>query len=67
MAPEELKAAVTQEEELVGMGFNIPRLGYYRWLVLHGRDPEYVGVKPARIPAEEPHDAVEGSQAKAHI
>ena len=30
---------------LIRMGFEISRLEFYRWLVEHGRDPEWVDVQ----------------------
>ncbi len=33
------------EVALRDMGFDIARLGYFRWLVSHQRDPELAGIK----------------------
>lgn len=31
--------------ELIRMGFQIPRLDFYRWLIENGHDPEWVRVE----------------------
>ena len=38
----EVVEALRQRLELTGMGFDLVRLDFYRWLVNHSRDPEFL-------------------------
>ncbi len=40
--------AYVNEPLLKALGFDVAVLAFYRYLVEHGQDPEYVGVKPIR-------------------
>jgi len=52
--PNDVAALSIAEVVLRSSGFDLARLGYLRWLVRNGRNPETVGIRPAALQVESP-------------
>ncbi|GEM_PF-2935441 len=44
------KTSAVSQLSLVAMGYDLPHLRFYRWLVAHERHPEFVGVQRSPVP-----------------